>query len=293
MTQEEYVFEFVDAHHHLWDLKRLYYAWLTDKPFNGHPSGDYSKIMKDYLIDDLRREAEAVNLIKSIHIETADGETDPVHETQWLQEVADEKGMPNGIIARCDLTGEKVVEELEHHQRFSNFRGVRMLSFMGLDFLDAAEFRRGFKELAKRNLVYDMDAGWQQMHKAYALAKDFPTTRIILGHCGFPKERNVPYFHRWRKAIAQLAKAPNVACKLSGLAMVDHNWTVETIRPWIETCIEYFGVDRCMFGTNWPLDGLHSEYATVVNAYREIVDDYSIPEKRQLFRLSAENWYRI
>ncbi|NKX17416.1 hypothetical protein HGG75_27405 [Ochrobactrum pseudogrignonense] len=91
MTQEEYVFEFVDAHHHLWDLKRLYYAWLTDKPFNGHPSGDYSKIMKNYLVDDLRREAEAVNLIKSIHIETADGETDPVHETQWLQEVADEK----------------------------------------------------------------------------------------------------------------------------------------------------------------------------------------------------------
>lgn len=293
MNQEEYVFEFVDAHHHLWDLKRLYYAWLTDKPFIGHPSGDYSKIMKNYLVDDLRREAQAVNLIKSVHIETADGETDPVRETQWLQEVADEKGMPNGIIARCDLASEDAASELDRHQQFGNFRGVRMLSFMGLDFLDAVEFRQGFKELAKRDLVYDMDAGWQQMHKAYALAKDFPSTRIILGHCGFPKERNVPYFHHWRKAIAQLAQAPNVACKLSGLAMVDHNWTVETIRPWIETCIEHFGVDRCMFGTNWPLDGLHSEYATVVNAYREIVDDYSVPEKRQLFRLSAENWYRI
>ena len=291
--EEEYVFEFVDAHHHLWDLNRLYYAWLTDKPFVGHPSGDYSAIMKNFVVDDLRAEAQSVNLIKSVHIETADGETDPVRETEWLQEVADEKGMPNGIIARCDLAGENTAGELDRHLQFRNFRGIRMLSFMGLDFLDAPSFRRGFKELEKRDLIYDMDAGWPQMPKAYALARDFPNTRIILGHCGFPKERNVPYFHEWRKAIAQLAQAPNVACKLSGLAMVDHEWTTESIRPWIETCIEHFGVERCMFGTNWPLDKLHSDYATVVNAYRTIVESYSTHEQRSLFRTSAESWYRI
>jgi predicted TIM-barrel fold metal-dependent hydrolase len=293
MQDNDYVFEFVDAHHHLWDLNRLYYGWLTDKPFVGHPSGDYSAIMKDYLVTDLQAEGASVNLIKSVHIETADGETDTVRETAWLQEVADEHGMPNGIIARADLAAENAASELDRHMEYGNFRGVRMLSFIGLDFLDNSDFRRGFNELQKRDLIYDMDAGWPQMGKAYDLARDFPDSKIILGHCGFPKERTVPYFHAWRNGIRKLATAPNVACKLSGLAMVDHNWTVETIRPWIETCIEYFGPDRCMFGTNWPLDGLHSDYPTVVNAYREIVSSYSNSEKRKLFRTTAETWYKI
>jgi len=286
-------FAFVDAHHHLWDLDRLYYGWLTDKPFDGHPSGDYSAIKKNYLPTDLKREGASVNLIKSVHIETADGETDTVSETEWLQEMGDRHGLPNGIIARVDLGAPDAAAQLERHMRFANFRGVRMLSFIGLDFLDAPDFRRGFNELQKRDLIYDMDAGWPQMGKAYDLAAAYPRSTIILGHCGFPKERTAPYFHEWRRAIRRLAQAPNVACKLSGLAMVDHQWTIETIRPWIEACIEAFGPDRCMFGTNWPLDSLFSDYPTVVNAYREIVRDFSADEQRQLFRGTAEGWYRI
>ncbi len=287
------VFEFVDAHHHLWDLNRLYYAWLTDKPFHGHPSGDYSAIMKNYLVDDLKEDGAPVNLIKSVHIETADGEIDTVRETAWLQEVGDLNGMPNGIIARVDLAAPNAAAELDRHMQYANFRGVRMLSFTGLDFLDSPEFRAGFNELQKKDIVYDMDAGWPQMGKAYDLATAYPRSTIILGHCGFPKERNVQYFNAWRHGIHQLAQAPNVACKLSGLAMVDHQWNVESIRPWIEVCIEEFGTKRCMFATNWPLDGLFSDYASVVNAYREIVTNYSSDEKKQLFRTTAEGWYRI
>jgi predicted TIM-barrel fold metal-dependent hydrolase len=286
-------FAFVDAHHHLWDLDRLYYGWLTDKPFDGHPSGDYSSIMKDYLPTDLMKEGRPVNLIKSVHIETADGETDTVKETEWLQEMGDTHGLPNAIIARVDLAADNVASELDRHMAYANFRGVRMLSFMGLDFLDAPDFRRGFNELQKRDLIYDMDAGWPQMGKAFDLARDYPRSTIILGHCGFPKERTVPYFHEWRKAIRHLAEAENVACKLSGLLMVDHDWSVDSIRPWIETCIEAFGPARCMFGTNWPLDGLHGTYEDLVIAYRDIVQDYSADEQDRMFRKTAEGWYRI
>lgn len=286
-------FEFVDAHHHLWDLERLHYGWLTDKPFHDHPSGDYSSIMKDYLVTDLKREGASVNLIKSVHIETADSETDTVRETEWLQEVADQHGLPNGIIARVDLADSEVAHELDRHMAFANFRGVRMLSFFGLDFLDAPDFRSGFDLLQKRDLIYDMDADWPQMGKAYELAEAFPRSTIILGHCGFPKQRSVAYFNEWRKAINHLAQAPNVACKLSGLAMVDHHWTVDSVRPWIEVCIEAFGPRRCMFATNWPLDSLFSDYEAVVRAYREIVKNYSAAEQKQLFRTTAEGWYRI
>lgn len=292
MTAKE-PFAFVDAHHHLWDLKQLYYGWLTDKPFKGHPSGDYSAIMKDYLVTDFQKEGRPVNLIKSVHIETADGETDTVRETAWLQSVADKHGMPNGIIARTDLAAGNVAAELDRHMQYANFRGVRMLSFTGLDFLDSPGFRRGFAELQKRDLIYDMDAGWPQMGKAFDLARAFPRSTIILGHCGFPKERTAPYFNEWRKAIRHLAQAQNVACKLSGLLMVDHHWSIQSLRPWIEVCIEEFGPARCMFATNWPLDSLFSDYPTLVNAYRKIVKDYSPDEQRQMFRSTAEGRYRI
>lgn len=286
-------FSFVDAHHHLWDLSNLHYAWLTDKFYEGHPAGDYRPLCTNYLVEDLRRDGAPVNLVKSVHIETCDGETDTVRETAWLQTLSDEKGMPNAIIARVDLMAADAAKELDRHMAYPAFRGVRMLSFMGLDFLEAPEFIRGFDALQKRDLIYDMDAGWPQMGQARRLAERFPRSTIILGHCGFPKQRTVEYFQSWRKALLDLARAPNVACKISGLGMVDHRWTVDSIRPWVETCIEAFGVERCMFATNWPVDSLYSDYATVINAYREIVRDLDPADHRRLFRTNAEGYYRI
>jgi predicted TIM-barrel fold metal-dependent hydrolase len=292
MAAEE-PFSFVDPHHHLWDLSNLHYAWLTDRFYEGHPCGDYRPLCKDYLVEDLRRDGAPVNLVKSVHIETCDGETDTVRETAWLQAVSDEKGLPNGIIARVDLCDPGAGRELDRHLAYPAFRGIRMLSFMGLDFLEDPAFIRGFDALQQRDLVYDMDAGWPQMGQARRLAERFPRSTIVLGHCGFPKQRTVEYFHSWRKGLRTLAGAPNVACKISGLGMVDHRWSVDSIRPWVETCIETFGVERCMFATNWPVDSLFSDYATVVNAYREIVRALDPADRRKLFRSNAEGYYRI
>ncbi len=84
-----------------------------------------------------------------------------------------------------------------------------------------------------------------------------------------------------------------MAVKISGLGMADHNWTVESIRPWVMAVIEIFGVERCMFASNWPVDSLYSDYGTVVDAYRQIVADFSNSERDALFWRNAEQYYKI
>ena len=93
--------------------------------------------------------------------------------------------------------------------------------------------------------------------------------------------------------MTKISKMDNIICKISGLGMGDNTWTIESIRPYVETCIEFFGVDRSLFATNWPVDSLWSSYGDVVNAYREITKGFSPTEIEQLFSKNTEEIYNI
>jgi len=115
----------------------------------------------------------------------------------------------------------------------------------------------------------------------------------ILNHTGLPRERNDAGFQEWRDGMVKLAENPNVAAKISGLGMTDHHWTVASIRPYVLTTIEIFGVDRCMFASNFPVDKLLSDYDTLFNAYKEIVQDFTRADQEKLFHDNACRFYRI
>lgn len=124
------------------------------------------------------------------------------------------------------------------------------------------------------------------------LAEAYPDTQIILNHTGMQVD-GPDHFDRWREGLADLAAAPNVACKISGLGMGDHEWTVESFRPYVESAIEAFGVERCMFASNFPVDKLFSTYAELFDAFREITRDYSRDERLALFHDNAARFYRL
>ena len=109
----------------------------------------------------------------------------------------------------------------------------------------------------------------------------------------FGFERDDEYFATWKRELVNLAEAPNVVIKISGLGMGDNEWTVDSIRPWVMTCIETFGVERSFFGSNWPVDRLYSSYGDVVNAYAEIISGFSQEEQVALFSGNAERIFRI
>jgi len=297
---------FIDTHHHLWDLENNPYPWLQEGI--DHFVGNYSPIRKTWLIGDLIDGASDLPLAKSVHVQAEwDHNSDPVGETAWLQQVADDyhsHGMPNAIIGFANLSDPNVESVLERHAEHKNWRGIRhMLNWSddrpnfrfaeAGDLMDDAQWRSGFKLLSKFNGSFDLQVWPWQLEDAARLAKDIPEVPIILNHTGMPLGRTPGELREWRKGLEALGEADNISAKISALGMLDKNWTVESIAPFVLDTIDILGVDRCMFASNFPVDSLFSDYKTLWLAYDEITSEFSVSERSKLFFDNAEKYYRI
>ena len=297
--------QIVDAHHHLWDLERHDYPWL--RPETPHPAGDLTPICHSYRLDDFLFDAVGLELVKSVHLQAEVDRRDTVAETAWLQAIADapdSSGFPHGIVAFADLADPNVGATLEQHCSYANMRGIRyILNYEAGELLYCAtergdwlrdpQWRRGYALLAKYGLSFDLQIFWQQMADALDLARTFPDTQIILNHTGMPRKRDPAYVEAWRNGMRALAAAPNLAAKISGLPMFHHDWTPELIRPFVLDTIEIFGVERCMFASNFPVDKLNAEYEAIWHAFDQITADCSPEERRALFHDNAARFYRL
>ena len=286
--------EFVDSHVHFYDMQHpelVYGHWQPGVPHESLGWQIQRLAERNYLAEDYIAETRNANVTKAVHVQAAIGSPDPVTETAWLQDGADRTGFPHGIVAHADLRDPGVEGVLERHCRFPHMRGIRDFSYG--DYLVAPEFHRGFALLEKHNLVASIAAGLQDMEKLRELANRFPNIAIVVDHTGLPAERTDEYFAQWQGGMAVAATCANIRLKISGLGMADNNWTVDSIRRWVLTSIETFGVDRCFFATNWPVDWLWSTYDVLVNAYTEIISGFSRDEQIALFAKNAERLYRI
>jgi predicted TIM-barrel fold metal-dependent hydrolase len=141
--------------------------------------------------------------------------------------------------------------------------------------------------------VFCLDPDLERMDAARALAEEHPDIVLCIDHAGYPRARDADYFAFWRKAMETVAGAPNTIVKISGLGMRDNAWTVESWRPWALACIELWGVDRTVMGTNWPVDRLYSSYGDVLDAYEQIVSEFTPAEQTALFSTNAERIFRL
>jgi len=295
-------FPIIDPHHHLWDLENHRYPWLQDgvKPI---VFGDYTPLCKSYLLEDFLADARDQNVVKSVHLDVGYDPANPVGETRWLQALADRNGYPHGIVGYADLSRPDVEDLLAAHSEAPNFRGIRQslnyhpdpvktyLNRPGVSM--EADWRRGFAKLRKFGMSFDLQIYWPQMAECYELARAFPDQQIILNHTGMPVDQSPAGFEGWRNGIQLLAQAPNVACKISGLGMGNFKWKPEDFRPWVATAIETFGIDRCMFASNFPVDKLFSSYDAVFDTFKAITRDFTPADKRKLFYDNAERFYRL
>ena len=292
----------IDTHHHLWDLGHGYrYPWLQDRPLGVGVCGDVAPIARDYLADDYRADTAGYDLVKSVHVEAV--AADAVGETRWLAPLVAAGGPPYAIVARAELHAPDVERVLAAQAEFPAVRGIRhivnwhanpRLTFTDRsDLLTDPAWRAGYRLLRKYGLSFDLQLYPGQMEDAYRLAADNPETLVILNHAGMPVDRDPDGIKAWQQGMKRLASAPNVVAKISGLGMVDWSWTSESIRPFVRGTIDYFGTDRVMFGSNFPVDKLYSSFDTLYGAYENIVADLTEAEQDKLFHGNALTHYRL
>jgi predicted TIM-barrel fold metal-dependent hydrolase len=285
--------QLVDTHVHFWDrrVEGLRWAWL--EPGFSHPRlGRLPEIAADrYVVEDYRRSIGDCDVSGVVHIQAAQS-TDPVIETAWLQRLSQAQGWPNAVVAYAPLADPAAADIVRRHLEFPILRGVRDLA--AGEHLGDPAVMRGFNAIAALGVSIEVMTSWPNYGHVHALAQANPDATIILGHAGLPVERDPDYYARWRAAIVALGREPNIVCKISALASgADPSWTVESIRPWVLGCLEAFGPDRAMFGSNWPIDSLFGDYPRLVGAYLDITADLSGDERAAVFTQTARRVYRL
>jgi len=291
----------VDAHHHLWDLSACRYPWLMAKGVTRF-FGDPTPIQKDYLVRDLRADASSYQLDASVHIQVGVADGDELEETAWLQRTAEACGLPSAIVAHCSLEQPDALAVADAHLAHSKVRGLRQIigrsdvedAKTGSGALvDNTDWRRNLAAIGSMGLSFDLQLTPGQVTRVVDALGFADGTPVALCHCGSPWDQSERGLAKWRSGIRLLASLPNVYCKISGLGMFDHGWTAESIRPIVDACIDEFGADRCMFGSNFPVDKLHGSYDRIWQSFEAITDAYTTQEQARLFGDTAREFYRI
>lgn len=290
----------IDTHVHFWNMRNpdpgLAWVWL-DKDADHPIIGNIDAIkMLAFDINALWAEARFADVSGFVHVQAAIGSDDPVKETQWLTRMRESSPVPFTIVADEVLAGDDAVGQLERHAESPYFVGIR--DFRSEPMLAADEvipaFEASLRLMAERGWVFDLDCEWMNMAAARALAERHPNLQIVLQHIGFPRSRDDEYFANWSAAMRDLAQAPNVTCKVSGLGMTDPLFTAESLRRWIDTPLEVFGPDRCVLGSNWPVDRLYSSYDVIMDIYRDRLSElFSVEDQRKVLSENAARIYRL
>ena len=279
----------VDAHHHLWDLKIRAQEWLR--------APELKPIWRDFPLEELEPEAEAVGVDKTILVQVAPS----ADETREFLAFAACNPLIGGVVGWMDLTAEDPAARLDALRTGPGghtLRGIRHLVQDEPDpaWLTRTDVQRGLRAIADAGLPYDLLVKPPQAAAALEVVRAIPELTFVLDHLGKPPigAATSPDPH-WATWLRHLAAEPNVVCKLSGLVTeADWNtWTIADLKPYADTALEAFGPDRLMFGSDWPVCLLAATYSEVYDAARTLTDDLTEDDRTAVFGGTATRVYDL
>ena len=280
----------VDPHIHLWDPARTdWYPYLSGRRDLG--MGDVSGMARRFDIATYLGESSGWNVQKVVNVAAATGRHS-VEETLEMERRADADGHPDAIVgglAATETTAE-AVELIDRQMAATRCRGVRLMGDFGGP-LPPGDVLRALQE---RGLIFELMTQPDQLAAAADGLASVDDLAVVVEHAGWPRSTDRDERERWEAGMAALAGlGDRVVCKLSGLAMPLGSMDVEAFRPWIERSLELFGIDRCMFASNFPVDGLHGTFDELYGAYAALTADLDGDARDRLFAANAERVYGI
>ena len=291
----------VDAHHHLWQLADNNYP-----KFIGPPKefflGNYDAIRRDFMPDDYRQATAHHNVVATVHIEAEWRRDDQVGETVWVDAVAQHYALPNVFVGHAWFDDPNIEQVLEAHARFDRIRGIRSKPALpdrglsdeeGRGSMSDPRWLRGFSMLERFGLSWDLRVPHVQLPQAARAVSAYPAIPVVLNHTGFPWERSEVGLNAWRHDMRTIASCQNVCLKLSELGLRNGTWDYEQNRRIVLEAIELFGVERCMFASNYPVSSLRIDFDSLYTAYKRMVADFTQAEQLALFHDNARRFYRI
>lgn len=290
----------IDAHHHIWRKADL--AWLNG-PEEPRVFGPHAAIRRDYLIDEFRADLAASNVVKSVYVQTNWPKGQAVDEVAWVQSVADQHGWPHGIVGYLDLLADDAADTLKRQLAHARLRGVRMqlhwhenplFRFAASPDLAAhPALRKNIRLLAQHGLTFDLQVFSSQMAGAAELAAANPDITFILQHAGMLADRSAATVAAWREGMQRLAAQPNIVSKFSGLGTFIHRNDAGHIAFMVSETVAWFGPERCLFGSNFPIEKLWTSYNELVNAHRAAIAGLPAEAQAMILHDNAARIYKL
>jgi len=274
----------IDSHHHLWAINETDYVWMTE---------DHAKIRRDFLPEHAASHFQAAGIDGSVVVQARQ----MIEETEWLLGLAEANDWMRGVVGWVPLkenAGEPFLECFAAHPKL---RGVRHVVHdePDDDFILRGDFNEGITRLANYGLVYDILIFEKHLSQTIEFVDRHTEQVLVVDHVAKPVIRKETFDEVWAQHIRELAKRERVSCKLSGMVteVRDDAWDVDLLRPYFQTVLEAFSPERLMFGSDWPVCLLRSEYAAWVACVEELVSELSEHEKAAFWGQNAARIYGV
>jgi predicted TIM-barrel fold metal-dependent hydrolase len=290
----------VDAHHHVWRQADL--PWLVG-PMQPRIFGPYEAIRRDYPMREYLADIAGSGVAASVYVQANWAPDRFEEEVDWVQAVAGEAGWPHAIVGYADFTRDDVRPQLDRLAKYSLMRGLRMQQHWHenaqyrfakrADLAEDATLRRNVGRLAEYGWSFDLQVFAPQMAGAAGLAAACPEVTFVLQHAGMLEDLSEASRETWRAGMELLAAQPNVVCKLSGLGTFLHRNDAAHIADMVRQSVGMFGAERCLFGSNFPIEKLWTGYADLVAAHHAAAAELSEAQRSAIFHETAKRVYRI
>ena len=276
----------VDAHVHFWDPEALRYPWLDD----------LAALHRPFLPVDYSTAVDGLAVARCVLVEGNCVPSQGVEEARYFERLAGNDSRIAGIVAFAELTGQKTLSRaLDCLASIPLVKGIRQnIQGQPDGFALQRAFVEGVRAVRARGWTFDLCITHDQLVEAIALVEQCPDTQFVLDHCAKPAIRAAEH-EPWRRELARLATHENVCCKISGLlteADLAH-WKEEDLLPYVLHTVECFGIDRILYGSDWPVLTLAGDYASWFQFTRRFTESWSNDERRQFYEENAARVYRV